>query len=203
MKKFTLIELLVVIAIIGILSSILLPSLSKAREKGLSAVCKNNLKQQSIAMHLYTDEEDVFPSLTIPNSVTGNPVAWTWQKRLYIDLAQDGTPLKCPSDKNFAFGWEVSYGFNYWYLQEINPSLVQDPTETVLTADSGHVGETHVWNTRPAGAAGYIINNKAGWAAPIHPRHLDAGNILWVDGHVSGTSQMILIHATNDKWDLE
>ncbi|MCH2208096.1 MAG: prepilin-type N-terminal cleavage/methylation domain-containing protein [Lentisphaerales bacterium] len=42
MKKFTLMELLIVIAIIGILTSILLPSLHKAREKTKSAVCKSN-----------------------------------------------------------------------------------------------------------------------------------------------------------------
>ena len=42
MKKFTLIELLFVVAILGILISILMPSLSKARKSAASSVCKSN-----------------------------------------------------------------------------------------------------------------------------------------------------------------
>ena len=57
-KKFTLIELLVVVAIIGILASMLLPSLQKARAKALQAVCTSNLKQLGIATQLYLDSSD-------------------------------------------------------------------------------------------------------------------------------------------------
>jgi len=58
MKKFTLIELLVVVAIIGILASILMPSLSKAREKARIALCTNNIKNLTTFMHLFATDYD-------------------------------------------------------------------------------------------------------------------------------------------------
>ncbi|MCM8532634.1 MAG: type II secretion system GspH family protein [Lentisphaeraceae bacterium] len=58
MKKcFTLIELLVVVAIIGLLVSILLPSLSKAREATKTAVCVSNIAQIQRAIQLYASNE--------------------------------------------------------------------------------------------------------------------------------------------------
>ncbi len=62
-EAFTLVELLVVIAIIGILASLLLPSLAKAKAEGKSANCLSNLKQFQIGYTLYaSDNKDAFSS---------------------------------------------------------------------------------------------------------------------------------------------
>ena len=61
-RAFTLIELLVVVAIIALLVSILMPSLSQARERAKTVQCIANLKEVGIAMHMYfTDYNGWFP----------------------------------------------------------------------------------------------------------------------------------------------
>ena len=69
-RGFTLIELLVVIAIIGLLSSIVLASLSTAREKALDAARMSDVKSLETALQMYFNDHGTFPPSSGAQSVT-------------------------------------------------------------------------------------------------------------------------------------
>jgi prepilin-type N-terminal cleavage/methylation domain-containing protein/prepilin-type processing-associated H-X9-DG protein len=99
-RGFTLIELLVVIAIIGILAAMLLPALNKAREKGRCAVCVSNLHQISIAIHLYTDDNNGYmPTASYGSGATEGP----WPKLLATYLHHRNNATNATAVANAVF----------------------------------------------------------------------------------------------------
>ena len=78
-RAFTLIELLVVVAIIGLLASLLLPALARAKQTSQRAACLSNLKQIGVAFAIYLEEaEDRFPDRRdLKSSLPGGYKPWT------------------------------------------------------------------------------------------------------------------------------
>ncbi|NLE61130.1 MAG: DUF1559 domain-containing protein [Planctomycetes bacterium] len=159
---FTLIEVLVVVGIMGLLMTILLPALTRARAYARSAACKSNLHQLGIGMTMYLNQYDVYPGHQWillhpdpdnPGTLKEERIRWfNAMARLLKGYEVQG----CAAIADWEVGRNNSYGYNYKYLgstryNDIAPrapyenfpvKVVRFPARTIAFGDSDGTGWT-------------------------------------------------------------
>lgn len=213
---FTLVELLVVVAIIAILTSILLPALSGAKNSALKIRCAGNEKQHAVGICSYTDDYNGW----LPMQGTSTTPEWKQNIAPYFNYATSNAGVfgskafLCPLWKvrEIIDGRKGGYAWNYHYMGYYNA----DPygrvrvklTSVTLPAQTIMSGDTTDWADPEDAEYQYATLYPASFTTntnvpipPVGNRHGGGVNMIWADFHVEWKSQSALLQGANSVID--
>lgn len=221
-NNFTLVELLVVIVILAILMTLLLPSLSKARDFAKSVNCASNLKQQGTAIASYVNDYNGWLITSTYGSSSPENSCYIMRYQLCpylgIDIGEADSSyyhpqarlgvFRCPSwflslsqpqfEGGYGWNYRVGYSDTSSGLPRQKITMLRRPSETVFmqdTIDWAPTSKLYLYYMALYPTAASTVS------PPIGNRHRRGVETLWGDGHVSWNSQSELLQGKNGDLD--